>query len=101
MALNLPRDRLGAPIDALRPGTAQTVSFTATSAASTVLGSKMVRVVATTNCWITLGTSPTAVADTGMLLVAGWPERIVVNAGEKIAVLRQTADGVLNITELA
>lgn len=100
-AISLPRDRTGAPVDATRPGTGQTLSFTGTSSASTTFTSTLLRVVSTEDCWIAVGSSPTAVASTGMLLIAGRPERIVVRTGEKVAAIRAGADGSLNIVELA
>jgi hypothetical protein len=102
MAITLPRDRMGATIDALRPGTAQNLEFSDTSAATDAFTSQAVlRVVASENCWIVVGAAPTATAGTGMRLIADWPERIVVAKGEKIAALRDgAASGSLNIVEL-
>jgi len=61
-----------------------------------------VRVVATSNCWISFGAAPTAVASgtASIYLPLATPEYFFVNAGEKIAVIQDSGAGLLNIAEL-
>lgn len=61
-----------------------------------------VRLIATSNCWIAFGTSPVAVASGAgsIYLPLGTPEYFWVIAGEKIAVIQDSAAGLLNIGEL-
>jgi len=61
-----------------------------------------IRVVATTNCWISFGTNPTAAtsgAGGSILIPAYTPEYFFVNKGEKLAVIQDAASGTLNIAE--
>jgi hypothetical protein len=92
----------GVPFEAIYIGTSQKKAFTAASAQSTALGSKtsVVRLYATQDCHIKTGTNPTAVADgTCLFLPADTIAHIGVNAADKIAVIRDSADGNLFITE--
>lgn len=55
------------------------------------------RLVSDTNCFIAIGANPTATASS-VALPARSVEYFDIPAGELIAVIRETADGVLNIT---
>lgn len=81
-------------------GTAQKVSYTASSAVGSAFGTgtRIVRVYATTDCHIRFGTTPTAVT-TDTFIPAGVPEYFAVNAGVKIAAVRNSASGDLYVTE--
>jgi hypothetical protein len=61
-----------------------------------------IRVVATSDCWISFGANPVAVAaaSNAILLPAGIPEYFWVVPGERIACIQATAAGSLNIAEL-
>lgn len=59
------------------------------------------RIVADTNCFIAIGVNPTAAVATGIALPARSVEYIDVPAGQKIAVIQETAAGNLNITAVA
>lgn len=98
------RDANGATIQAIRPGTAQKLNFTATSAQSVAVGADttLVRLLAQgADCRVAFGSDPTAVAaDT--LILAGVGEYFAIKPNEKIAALRDAGtSGTLNITEAA
>ena len=83
-------------------GTAANVAFTGTSAQSSALGTTggsnvLVRLTATAACRILEGSNPTAVA-TSTLLPAGVVEFVEVTAGNKLAVIQDSAAGTLSIT---
>jgi len=79
---------------------AQKKDYSSTSVQSSAFGASthLVRLVATTNCYVAFGTDPTA--DTSsLLLIANVPEFFGVKPGEKVAVLRSASDGTLSIAE--
>lgn len=61
-----------------------------------------VRLIATSNCWIAFGSAPVAVPSGAgsIYLPLGTPEYFWVLPGEKIAVIQDSAAGLLNIAEL-
>jgi hypothetical protein len=85
---------------AIFQGTDQTRSFTASSAQSSAVGPKtnIVRLYATKLCHVKFGDNPTA-STSNMPLAAGIPEYFGIAPGQKIAVIRNTEDGTLYITE--
>ncbi len=88
--------------DALFPGTSQKLAFTATTSQSAAVGSTttLVRMISTQNVHIKIGASPTAVADgTSMYLPLGVAIVVGVTPSDKIAAVRDSADGNLFITE--
>lgn len=119
--MTIESDVHGFEVQAGRPYTSQVVAYSSTTAPSAafqntdvagrymqdgtpVQGNKTqhIRLCATSDCWIAFGTAPTAVAGApSMYLPANVPEYFWVNYGEKVAVIRNTADGNLCITELA
>tara|TARA_R100001443_G_scaffold1750_2_gene6107 strand:+ start:2168 stop:2482 length:315 start_codon:yes stop_codon:yes gene_type:complete len=91
------------PIQVLPLGTTQTISVASSSAAISsafAVGTTVVRVVSTTDCHIIFAVSPTATTSTAYL-PANQVEYFKVNAGEKVAAIRATADGTLYATEMA
>jgi len=78
-------------------GTAVGTPFTAPN------NTRHIRVVATSDCWISFGTNPVAVvgASSAILLPAGVPEYFWVVPGERLAVIQATGGGSLNIAEMA
>lgn len=86
-----------------KPGSSQKVSFTGTSAQSSALGgyTKIVRLFATEDCWIKMGTDPTAAASaaTSTFVPGGIIQYFVTKPGDKIAVIRDTTSGSLHILE--
>lgn len=73
------------------------VQSTAVSANATV-----VRLVATTDCHVQIGTNPTATT-TSAFLPAGVVEYVGIKPGDKVAAIKRSSGtaGVLNITECA
>lgn len=88
--------QLGA-LPVVRPGATTSVAVGAESSQSGPLGSTVVRVVATTDCHVSFGADPAADA-TSLYLPANMPEYFACSGEEKIAVIRDTADGTLYIT---
>ena len=87
---------------AMKPASAQKVPFTDESAQATFqAGTIFIKLFATEDCWIKIATNPTAVADDGysFFLPAGIVEYFVCNKSSKLAVIRDSADGDLHITE--
>ena len=88
--------------EAIIPGTSQLLAFTGASAQSTALqaSTTLVRLFATQDCFIAVGSNPTAAADgTSMFIAAGVTEYVGVAQGAKIAAIRNTTSGNLYITE--
>lgn len=85
---------------AIYPGTDQQVTVTASSAQSAAFGSKtsIARFCASTDCFILFGANPTATT-AKIYLPSGIPEYLGVIPGQKVAVIRSTADGILSILE--
>jgi hypothetical protein len=85
-------------------GQSDYVSVTAASAQSGTISAHCheIRVVSTTNCHINIGVNPTAAAsdDNGFYLPLGVIEYFHVSPGEKVAVIRDSADGTLCIAEM-
>jgi hypothetical protein len=104
MPAQLAVDEYGHPIQALAQGANQTLAIGVASAQSVAFaaGSKVVRLVATANCWIVFGVNPTAAAASGngSYVPAGAVEFWRVTPGHKVAAIRDTADGTLSITEM-
>lgn len=84
-------------------GKGQNLTTGAASVASAAFGENVqaIRISAlTSNCHVAVGAAPVAVA-TDMLVKASDPPLVIlVSAGEKLAVVQDTATGTLNITEL-
>lgn len=61
-----------------------------------------IRIVATGNCWVNIGASPTATAGANSFyLPLGQIEYLHVNPGQKIAVIQDAAStGTFNVAEL-
>jgi hypothetical protein len=86
-----------------RFGAVQNVAYTTTAgtiASGIGLGCTVVRVVATTDCYIKVDKSPTATTS-DVLLPASDPEYIIVNPGEKISAIQVSSGGTLNVTEVS
>ena len=92
-------------IQALELGTVQTISVTNSSAATSsamASGSRVVRVVSTTDCHILFAASPTATTSS-TYLPANQVEyfKVPVLGTSKLAAIRANADGTLYVTEMA
>ena len=95
----LARGADGSKYQATQLGAQQVVAYTATSAVtSAAIGSTLVRLNCTTDCWVEVGTSPTAVVTTSTYLAIGNVLYVLIKDTDKIAAVRNTADGTLAIT---
>lgn len=76
------------------------VAISGTSAASAAFATSEIQIVSTTNCWLSFGTAPTAVAstDANQYLPANTIWTIKWTPGEKVAVIQDTAAGYLTAT---
>ena len=85
----------------LRPveGAQQKVAFTDISAQSAVFKTDIVTLFATQNCWVRFGSNPTAAANDGnsVYLAAFFYHAFSCVPGEKLAVIRDSANGDLHI----
>lgn len=85
---------------AIVPVSPQNVTVSSSSAQSAALGAgtTLVRLAATTDMWLAFGTNPTATTS-GIFMPSGSIEYFGVSPGSKIAAIRDSADGKLNIVE--
>ena len=87
-----------------KQGASVKVAYTDTAGTTAALpaGTSVVRVMSTTDCFIELGTAPTAVADTGMYMVAYMPEYFECKdnsaLGAKVSAIRAATSGTLYVT---
>jgi hypothetical protein len=87
---------------AYTPVTSRDVAYTASvGTAAAAIGSyiSVVRLLATTGCYVTFNGS-TPAAGSAMKLAAGIPEYFTVGGGETIKVVQETTGGTLTITEM-
>ena len=87
----------------LQNGTAQNVTYTASSARSTQLGAQTygVRLQSTTACHIRIDGSTVAALTTDTLINGGAPGEVFgCSPGQYVAAIQDSAGGKLNITEL-
>lgn len=95
--------KIGIPgaFQAIYQGTVQNVSIGASSVQSTAVGegTKVVRLVATSACYVLVGDNPTVSASNGTYLAAGQPELVGIKPGQKVAVIQASSGGSLNMTE--
>lgn len=102
-ATTLAQDRFAHTIQALRPGLVQNVAFDASaSAASDAVGAgtRVVRVIASADCWVKFGAAPVAAAADSMRLKADREEWFRVSPGDKVAALGVAGSGSLNLVEM-
>lgn len=95
-------DLNGHIVQAVGFGAVQNVSYTGTAAASNTVAAttRIVRLVATTDCYVAISANPTATTSSAYL-PQGVVEYVRVNPGDKISAIRRAADGTLNIVETA
>jgi hypothetical protein len=88
-------------VQALRPGEAQSVSYSGTSVQTSALpaDARIVRVVTTTGAYISIGENPTATAQS-TYMPPSIPEYFVLDgpSQKKVAVIQAAAAGTLNVT---
>jgi precorrin isomerase len=90
------RQTIGTPMG----GKSVTVAYTDTAGTTAALPetTRVVRVISTTDCFIAIGTAPTAVVNTGLLLAAYQPEYFAAMPNAKVSAIRLTASGSLYVT---
>lgn len=84
-------------------GESDVVAYSTSSVQSAAISANIqeVRIVCTSNAWINIGTNPTAAAaDDNLFMPAGVVEYFHVTQGQKIAVIRDSADGNLVVAEM-
>jgi len=101
----LAKDKFNHAIQALLPSTTQTVTISGTSAATTNALSKnivVIRVLATSACFINIGTGTPTATSSGTPIPANVPEYFRVNGNEtiKVAVIQISSGGALYVTEM-
>ncbi len=81
-------------------GKSVTVTYTGTAGTTSALPieTSAVRVVATTDCFIEIGLSPTAVANTGLYLVANTPEYFDAQPNVKVSAIQVSSGGSIYVT---
>ena len=82
-------------------GTNQNVTVAGTSAATAAAMSAdatVVRLASTTDCYVAVGTTPTATTS-DVVILAGFPEYFLIEPSDKVAALQVTAGGTLSVTE--
>ena len=84
------------------PGKSVKVAYTGTAGTTAALPETCdaVRVVSTTDCFIEIGLNPTAVADTGLYLVALLPEYFQAPPNAKVSAIQVSAGGILYATPM-
>jgi hypothetical protein len=90
-------------LPAIKPAaSSQKVAIGAASAQSAAIDAPMARLVATSDCHVAIGLVPTAIADGSCIfLPACVPEYFVLDPGNAVAVIQDSAAGILYITPAA
>lgn len=82
-------------------GTVERVAVSSTSAqTTTAITSTEVMLHASTKLYFVVGTNPTATATTGIPLEAGEKFHVQVTNGQKIAFIRDSADGYVHVSQV-
>lgn len=77
-----------------------TLAVGAASAAASPGSGEVVRLLATVDCFVAFGDTPTADTTTSMLLPAGVPEYFFLPLGQKVAAIQSAEAGSLYITPM-
>lgn len=101
----LAKDRFNHAIQALSPSTTQTVSISGVSAVTPNILNRhtvVIRVLATTSCFINIGAGTPTANSTHMPIAANIPEYFRVDAapGIRVAGVQISASGSLYVTEM-
>lgn len=90
------QDSHGLPI----AGASVTVAYTGVAGTTAAINKNAtsIRVMSTTDCFIEIGTAPTAVANTGLYLPALVPEYFTCPANVKVSAIQVAAGGNLYVT---
>jgi len=88
-------------VPGIYPGTSQSVAIGGSSTQSSAVADTTTAVLltATVACFIAVGASPTAVANTSMYLPANVPTYVGIAGGQKVAVIQASGGGTLYMTE--
>lgn len=81
-------------------GTVERVTVGSTSAQSAAKTATEVLLHASVKCYVLVGANPTAAPATSIPLEAGEKFHMRITSGQKIAVIRDTADGFLHIVNV-
>lgn len=96
----MPRDQRNVAIPALGWGTAHRLALGSTSAQAPQLATtNVIRLVATVDCHIAIGTDTVSASASHTFLPAGQIEYVKVNQGDYVAGVQASAPGFLYITE--
>jgi hypothetical protein len=96
-SLDLPRSKNGDPVQAVKLGTVQNISFDDSVATTNAVTSSLLRLTATQDCYVKIAASPTATSS-DILFLAG-TEYIVVEPGVKVAAIKVATAGILSVVE--
>jgi len=96
----LPHSSSGEALQVLKPGTSQDVNFDGSVQSNTLSSTtRIVRLCPTMDCRVAFGTDPTATATS--MFIPGLSEVYVeVVGGTKIAAIKESTAGKLNIVEM-
>jgi hypothetical protein len=91
-------DAFGKAAPVIRPGTTFVIDIGTVANISPVTSSFLVRLISTADCHIAISDEPTATTS-DMLVRSGVVEYFAVKRGDRISVIRSTANGLLYITQ--
>jgi hypothetical protein len=96
------RGAAGGSHPVIKPGVSLApLAYTGTSAQSAAhIGSRIVRLVSTADCFVAVGANPTA-SNTGVFLPASKPEFFVCDVTDKVAAIQVPSGSTLYITPAA
>lgn len=91
-----PKQTYGKPIS----GKSLTVAYTGTAGTTAAVtpDALCVRITSTTDCFIEIGLNPTAVANTGMYMVAYQPEYFEIPMNGKVSAIQVSTGGSIYVT---
>jgi len=94
----LERDGFGNTAQVLTLGTHQSVAYTGTAGTiSAEIGTNVVRVIATTDCYIKIGASPTATSS-DVFLLANAAEYFGCDPADKVSAIQVSSGGTIHVT---
>ena len=82
------------------PAASVNVAYTGTAGTTSAISANAVavRVISTTDCFIEIGTNPTAVADTGLYLAAYTAEYFSCPPSAKVSAIQVASGGTIYVT---
>ena len=90
-------------LQGITPGASQAVAVGATSTPSSAVAdnTQAVLLTSTVPCFVSVGSSPTAAANSSLYLAANVPTVVAVSGGWKVAAIQASSSGTLYLTECA